>query len=677
MAVFLAGHVKAITDITSTNSTSFGNVILRPHQFFAANQFVHSEVTNAMLFFQSTGTGKTITACYVIEKLRALYPKWTIFLLIKAALSAVPWTSSIIRFNLQDPFLFVLHFDDPGFTAKFFSRTRMIQPESRVLFLIDEAHNFIGRSLASEEGPRPIAPVYDYIRNSNKNPLNKCLLLSATPLVNSPNEVSATFNLLHAGKLPTENDFSRIFLADELVIHKPLLMQSLMGMISVFTANPIAGVFEPTDPDSNPNFAKKNISVTICEMDTPQAQIYKEAETVERAAGRGQFRTITRAACKFTFTENRKRISAFSNEDEYFLYTKKLFAGFKELVSEPLPEHIIKELAIVRPEHLVTKEAVYADIARFDFPLLKLLFASSAKYFLLCRLILGSRGKCQVFESLLQNEGLFALKLYLSCFRISFLEYSGNTSHADRIMVKQQFDAPTNKKGEEIKVMVFTRAGSEGVEYTNTTDMYFTDMSWNDATLNQAIGRGIRDSSHAEMPVDERYVNVHFLLASTLDRLSADEEMHRLVVQKSNILTELLRIYKAASVESLATHKAEINLAKAQSFFNQSFEARREIYLTKLKPLKPPEGAILTKILYTFNNVPLPRFIKVGLLDPIRSTIYLRHPDLGYIVIGTVTSPPIIKLIGTPQTMVYMATPIIVSKSYDDITIASVPRSIH
>lgn len=89
--------------------------------------------------------------------------------------------------------------------------------------------------------------------------------------------------------------------------------------------------------------------------------------------------------------------------------------------------------------------------------------------------------------------------------------------------------------------------------------IHIMEPSWNKAKIDQAIGRGIRFKSHADLPPEERYVNVYYWLSviprgvfSFLKspRPSADEYLYELSIRKNSLLELFDGVLCESSIEN-------------------------------------------------------------------------------------------------------------------------------
>lgn len=65
---------------------------------------------------------------------------------------------------------------------------------------------------------------------------------------------------------------------------------------------------------------------------------------------------------------------------------------------------------------------------------------------------------------------------------------------------------PSNKDGHVIKVIIITKAGSEGLDFKNVRQVHILDPWYNLSLLEQIIGRAVRNCSHVDLPFEKRNV---------------------------------------------------------------------------------------------------------------------------------------------------------------------------
>ena len=123
------------------------------------------------------------------------------------------------------------------------------------------------------------------------------------------------------------------------------------------------------------------------------------------------------------------------------------------------------------------------------------------------------RGKIVMFSHWL-DAGLSAIKKVLTEKDIDYAHIDGS------IPVERRKQAVEKYNNEEIRVLLISKAGGEGLDLKATRYMILMDPGWNPATAEQVIGRGIRYKSHTHLPKSEQFVDIYklFLVKSAEDR---------------------------------------------------------------------------------------------------------------------------------------------------------------
>jgi hypothetical protein len=126
-------------------------------------------------------------------------------------------------------------------------------------------------------------------------------------------------------------------------------------------------------------------------------------------------------------------------------------------------------------------------------------------------------------------------------------------------------------KGEIIKCIGITGAGAEGISLRNVRQVHIMEPFWNMARLEQVKGRAIRVCSHADLPVEDRVVDIYTyvtvfskkqidtgLVSKTIlmkDRtkegqpITSDQTVLEVATRKQKISDQLLHVLKEVSVD--------------------------------------------------------------------------------------------------------------------------------
>ena len=109
-----------------------------------------------------------------------------------------------------------------------------------------------------------------------------------------------------------------------------------------------------------------------------------------------------------------------------------------------------------------------------------------------------------------------------------------------------------NANGEKVKVILISKAGSEGIDFKNVRQIHLLDPWYNMNRIEQTIGRAVRNLSHCGLPFNKRNVEI-YLHASNLDSdiEPADLYIYRYAEEKSIKIGKISRILKEVAVDCI------------------------------------------------------------------------------------------------------------------------------
>ena len=122
--------------------------------------------------------------------------------------------------------------------------------------------------------------------------------------------------------------------------------------------------------------------------------------------------------------------------------------------------------------------------------------------------------------------------------------------------------SPLNTNGEKVKVVIISRAGSEGLDFKNIRQIHILEPWYNLNRIDQILGRGVRNKSHCSLPFTKRTVEI-FLYGTnlmTLEVEAIDLYVYRTAEYKSIKIGKITRLLKENSIDCL--------LNKTQQEFN-------------------------------------------------------------------------------------------------------------
>jgi hypothetical protein len=110
-----------------------------------------------------------------------------------------------------------------------------------------------------------------------------------------------------------------------------------------------------------------------------------------------------------------------------------------------------------------------------------------------------------------------------------------------------------NMYGEQIKVILINDSGAEGIDFKNVRQVHILEPWHNTSRLEQIIGRGVRNFSHADLPV--LYRNVEVFLYGTIIPNSNKEPMdlyiYRSAEHKAVIMGKVTRLLKQSAIDCI------------------------------------------------------------------------------------------------------------------------------
>lgn len=107
-----------------------------------------------------------------------------------------------------------------------------------------------------------------------------------------------------------------------------------------------------------------------------------------------------------------------------------------------------------------------------------------------------------------------------------------------------------NTNGEIVKVVIISKAGSEGIDFENIRQVHILEPWYNMSRIEQIIGRGVRFCSHKNLPIEER--NTEIYLYGTIDQSDVeyiDLYVYRIAEQKAIQIGEISRILKEYAID--------------------------------------------------------------------------------------------------------------------------------
>jgi SNF2 family DNA or RNA helicase len=467
-----------------------------------------------------------------------------------------------------------IHYDSPKADRDFIDAVKSVDVTKKNIYIFEEVHNFINNvfnNIKMKKGRRALT-IYDYIiREKKENDNTRVILLSGTPIVNDPFELALIFNLLRPEIFPLDrNEFNEIYITDDNnkmlnPINKNMFQRRIMGLVSYYYGS------------NKDVFAEKNVFIKKIMMSEYQQEVYDQFELIEakleakRSANRGGtvYRSYTRQGSNFIFPvindiikgENRPRPSKYKlterdnekimegnidniNKEEDDKDYKERLQQYLDIIkkfTKSVDEYFlkIKDKDLKNGNTLQDDIKLFKDKYNYKFSvfwkdhinkseLLTIMYNSSCKITAMMFYMLRSKGPILLYSNYVKMEGLEMIKLYLKYFGFTdfanteipsndyyrYTEFHGEIDRDTRKSNLKNFNSLTNIFGKDIKVILISPAGSEGISLLNVRQVHVLEPYWNEVRIEQLIGRAIRQCSHKDLPFNERYVDIFRYLAT-------------------------------------------------------------------------------------------------------------------------------------------------------------------
>ena len=114
-----------------------------------------------------------------------------------------------------------------------------------------------------------------------------------------------------------------------------------------------------------------------------------------------------------------------------------------------------------------------------------------------------------------------------------------------------------NKFGNKVKVVLISKAGSEGIDFKFIRQIHILEPWYNMNRIEQIIGRGVRNFSHKDLPFEKRNVEI-FMYGTILGdgkEESADLYVYRVAEYKAVQIGKVTRVLKETAIDCIINHE--------------------------------------------------------------------------------------------------------------------------
>jgi hypothetical protein len=139
-------------------------------------------------------------------------------------------------------------------------------------------------------------------------------------------------------------------------------------------------------------------------------------------------------------------------------------------------------------------------------------------------------------------------------FAVKYAMFTGDKQLSPDNRAELEALTTENEHGQRIKVVIISKAGSEGIDFKNVRQVHIMEPWYNMNRIEQIVGRAVRNCSHADLPFVERNVQLFLygtLLTATPAEEAADLYVYRLAETKAAQIGQVSRILKENAVDCL------------------------------------------------------------------------------------------------------------------------------
>jgi len=185
--------------------------------------------------------------------------------------------------------------------------------------------------------------------------------------------------------------------------------------------------------------------------------------------------------------------------------------------------------------------------------------------------VLSGEGKVLIYSNLV-SEGLLPTALALESLgfhrhetrknfmikpgrlRGHYCILTGDPAMSDEDTTLKLFNSEENKEGDLLKIVIITKAASEGVDFKHIRQIHIMDPWWHLNRIEQVIGRGIRLCSHKSLPFEKRNAQIYLYVGVFGTTETIDHYLYRYAEAKAMKIGKVSRILKENSMDCTVNH---------------------------------------------------------------------------------------------------------------------------
>jgi hypothetical protein len=453
------------------------------------------------------------------------------------------------------------------------------------LIIIDEVHNCAKEDKRLAKLLLRVAAHADNLR---------LILMSATPMFNSPREIIWICNLLNINDRRTPIQYEDAFTAEGVLVKPDLLHQKLNGYVSyVRGENPYTFPFriypDAFAPDNN-KLAKTPINTPLyyTTLDPYQQESYELIMreymnsdvnidfnnesygyaqlqmplqalnmTFHRVSGDAKFVGKEGLQTNMSFVEkSEKRGEVYEYRKYNYEYKRGIPRIFHETELRKYSSKIADICACVRRSRgiiIIYTQYIDGGIVPVSLALEEMGFTRYGTSANATQLFKPGAIDSEPIDAITMKPAVPGTKFSQAKYMIlSGDKYFSQNNAADINYATGE----ANKNGALVRVILISRAASEGLDFKYVRQVHILDPWYNLNRIEQIVGRGVRNLSHCKLEFEERNVEIylHAALPAAADVFSADTYVYQYAEKKAQNIGKVTRLLKQISVDCVLNH---------------------------------------------------------------------------------------------------------------------------
>lgn len=409
---------------------------------------------------------------------------------------------------------------------KRYTDEQIVDQYSNRIIVIDEVHNLRIQEKSEDLEEDVIESYNQFHRFLHLINNSKILLLSATPMKDNVKEIASITNLLLPldKQFPVEDEFLEeyTYTKDDVVYikeeKKQKIKDKLKGLISFLKED--TSDIEKIYIGEEKFGGLKHLIVNPLNMSDFQSLNYIKAYGKDKNGKAGVYIN--------------------SREATLFIYPDGSYG------KEGFQKYIVNEKKMDVQTYKLSKELRDALQGKTEKETLAKIKQHSAIYGNVIEKILDTDGNCFVYSSLAKGSGAILFSLLLTLFGFSrakgsekniglrYAILTNATASSNSIKkIRTRFNSKDNAHGDIIKVIIGSKAVSEGFSFSNVLLECINTPHWNYSETIQALGRGIRVNSHRNLIEEGRKPIVSILQPVSIPKKGAEYSIDLLMYKTS------------------------------------------------------------------------------------------------------------------------------------------------